>query len=192
MYMVIGILTYSKSKEEAIEQARRVLDDSLCGDDKPFDYYALFTPDENSSLSGANRWGKKESAMRVDSGEGKKFTEKLLEYTRQELFENIEKIKNGLSQLNADDLWHNEDKRVADAEGKEVEPIEIESTMLRYFCHEAGEYRGPSIFLYDHDGEGIRDIKHYQNVLSKWDSLYPVDNPYRDMDIWVVPVDVHY
>lgn len=128
--------------------------------------------------------------MRADSDDGKRVLEELLKCTREELFENVEKISNGLKVLTADDLWHNT------ARGDDIPPeersLEYEPSMFRYFCSKLGEYKGPSINLYDNDGEGIRDLDHYKSVMSGWDKTYSSDNPYKDLLIWLVLADIHY
>jgi len=46
--------------------------------------------------------------------------------------------------------------------------------------HEVGAYEGPSIYLYDQYGNGIRDPDQLDRVLDESD------------DRWIVPADVHY
>ena len=195
MHMLIGILVFSKTRAKAIEKARDILND-LTKDDKPFDYGTLFTPGENSPVSRASRYESKKSAMLVDTLEGRELTEKLLGLTKQVLFENLEKIRNGLLVLTSEDIWNGISKteRSLGLESKENH-IEYEPTMFRHCCHEVGQYKGSGIFLYDQDGEGIRDQNHYDNVMAKWESLYKYgesENPYKDLDLYIIPADVHY
>jgi hypothetical protein len=62
-----------------------------------------------------------------------------------------------------------------------------------YRCRQAGSVEGSAVWLYDHDGNGIRDSRHLSEVLNKWPSCHK-DKPnlYADMEVWVVPADVHY
>ena len=194
MHMLIGVLVFSKTEEKAIKKARDIVD-NLTGDDKPFDYSTFFTPEEDSPSSGASRYGNRKPAMLVDSLEGRELTEKLLGYTKQELFENLEKVRSGLSVLTPEDVWNGTSKteRSSNPASKENH-IEYGPGMFRYYCREVGQYKGSSIFLYDQDGEGIRDQQHYDNVMDKWELLYKdeSENPYKDLDLYIVPVDVHF
>ena len=65
--------------------------------------------------------------------------------------------------------------------------------MPRYYAHQIGKYEGSGIYMYDDNGEGIRDKRYLDNVLNKWISLgndYPKN--FTGLTIYVVQADVHY
>ena len=66
---------------------------------------------------------------------------------------------------------------------------------VQYFLYGAGSYTGSSWWLYDSNGEAIRNKAHLDNVLNKWKCLYEDEhkiNPYKDEKIWITKADVHF
>lgn len=113
-------------------------------------------------------------AISADSAKGQGDIAESLILTKAALFRNLEEVRDGLRSLT------NEGVYTAGGAG------------LRHSLYKAGQYQGSEIFLYDQDGEGIRNRKHLDNVLSKWvcnDNGKP--NPYANVDIWVVSAKVH-
>ena len=167
MHMTIRAIVYAKTYENAIDNAEVVFD-GLSGESKSFDYYGIY----------------KEDVARADTKEGRELIAEGMELTQSELYENLAKVRHGLSQLSDEDIWTMVSKgRDADAH------------MLRFFMGEAGQYKGSAIFIYDTDGEGIRDPQHLHRALTKWTCIYEDAsklNPYADLDVWVVPSDVHF
>jgi hypothetical protein len=51
--------------------------------------------------------------------------------------------------------------------------------LVRHACYNLGAYQGPSLYLYDRHGDGIRDPEHLKRVLAT-------------TELWIVPADVHY
>jgi hypothetical protein len=54
--------------------------------------------------------------------------------------------------------------------------------------------KGPDIYLYDNDAEGIREPGHLKNALEKWPSLDGKETRERldkAGDVWVVTADAH-
>jgi hypothetical protein len=65
----------------------------------------------------------------------------------------------------------------------------------KYWANKLGEYKGSNTWLYDSDGEGIRDTDHLESALNKWACLFEQkgkENPYADDKIWIVCADVHH
>jgi len=52
--------------------------------------------------------------------------------------------------------------------------------LTRHAFHQVGAYDGPSIFLYDEHGCGIRHRDQLDRIIDESD------------DLWVVPADVHF
>jgi len=166
MHYLIGVIVYGKKKEEAFNKAKSILE-NLCGDYKAFDYYS--TADDSFS-----RW-KGPKVLRVDCKKGKELMTRLMGYTEKNFMEALELVKKALGNYTDEELFEEKDKE-----------------MFRHRCHCIGQYEGYEIHLYDNDGSGIRTKSHLENVLSKWKCLggeYP--KKYVDMNIYIVPADVH-
>jgi hypothetical protein len=167
--MTIRAIVYAKTYEEAIDSAEVVFD-GLSGEGQSFDYYSIY----------------QEDAARADTKEGRELIAKGMELTQSQLYENLAKVRRGLSQLSDEDIW----------EGVvNVHDLCLDAEMLRFFMRKAGQYTGSSIFIYDKDKEGIRDPQHLHRALTKWACLYEdasKPNPSFGLDVWVVPADVHF
>lgn len=186
MHMVIKVLVFADDEEDAINEAGCVLD-KLCGDGQTFDYYNTF--DEGYATE---RWGELPTVIKVcgDLGSEKcdkcderfkcytakmnTMLEEAMNSTKQAFLENLGKIKNYLTTHTDDQLF--------------------EEDWFKFVCHQAGQYEGSCVWLYDQDGAGIRDNEHLQHVMSRW-ACNNNDKPQLDLKhktIYVVPADVHY
>lgn len=188
--MVIRVLVFAEDEEEALDEAKGVYE-NLCGEDCPFDYYTTFDED-GYGVSGKDRWGEMPPAVKVcgDLGSPKcdqcserfkcyttqmnEMIEEAMQKTKQEFLEHLGYIKKYLTTHNDDQLFEEDD--------------------FKYHCHSAGQYQGPNVWLYDQDGEGIRDHEHLRNVLSKWacNNEGEPSPDYKDKNVYIVPADVHY
>jgi len=183
MHMVIRAIVYAKTEDEALKKARKIFE-QLC--ETEFDYFTLFN-DDTSTVSGKARWGELPVVAKADSKEGKRLIAEGMEATKREFLDSVAKIKNSLEKYSAEELF--------EMEGFSEEDLDKFGIDFRHNCYRAGMYRGYLIWLYDDDGEGIRTPKHLKRVLEKWKSIYEdkgKENPYKDLDIWVVPADVHF
>jgi len=186
--MVIRALVYAHDEDEALDKAKAIFDD-LYADGHLFDYYRTFDMD-GRGIAGRDRWGELPVVVRADSPEGQRLIQEGMEFTRRELFENLDRVRRGLAVLTNDDIWNDVDKREEDRAD-----FELCADMLRHFMYEVGQYVGYTIWLYDNDGTGIRTPGQLQDVLTKYRCLYEDvgrPNPYADMDIFIVPADVHH
>ena len=186
MHMVVKVLVYAEDEEDALSEAGCALD-NLCGEGNVFDYYNTF---DNGWAT--ERWGELPKAVRVcaDLGSDKCNTcderfrcyttqmnsmlDEAMEQTKKEFFENLGHIKKFLTTHTDDELFEDSD--------------------FKFRCNQAGEYRGPCVWLYDQDGEGIREKDHLQNVLNRW-ACNNEDKPDPELegkDIYIDPADVHY
>lgn len=166
MHMVIRAVVFATGRMEALAVAKKVF--NYLVEERAFDRYTTFETD-GTQMSGAGRWGKMRYAARVSSPEGKKMLNEGFRNTKKAFAKNITRIRKHINKPIPDLL-----------EGKADD-------MFKHYLYLAGQYKGDSIWLYDHDGEGIRDTTHLNNVLKRWNS--PV---YADKEVWIVPADVHY
>lgn len=177
MHMMIYAIVYAKTEKDAFEHAKELFEE-MCGDGKPFDYYATFDQDESITLgvAGKARWGEFPVIVKANTKQGKELIEKGLNYTKKYFMEDLAIIKKVVETKSFEEIWN----------------IRHDSEMFRFRCSTVGAYRGWPVALYDNDGEGIQDPKHLQDVLDKWKCLPQSHEKYMDLEIWVVPADVHH
>jgi len=179
MHMIIKILVFAGDEEEAVDEAHTVLE-NLCGDDRPFDYFNTF-----DGGSATERWGELPEAVRVcgDFGTEKcnecnerfhcyttqmnAMIKEAMEDTKQSFIDNLTRIKEYITTHTDDQLF--------------------EESWFKFRCNQVGQDAGPCVWLYDQDGEGIRNTEHLNHVLNKWN-----DDGLAKKNLYVVPADVHY
>ena len=164
MHMIIRNIVYANSKGEALSKAKNNMD-HLCEGQYPFDYYDTF------DNGGTSYWGDKYPAVAdVTSKIGRKMVVEGWNATLRDMRYHLRKIKEI-------------------TEGKKITEIMrgIGKDWLQYHYKSVGDYYGNNVWLYDGDGEGIKDREHLDNVLKKWD-----DKNLQDQKVFVVPADVHY
>lgn len=197
MHQVIRIIVYAEDKINAREKAETILEHNLVGENgEPFSYGTFFD-DDSSTMSGKARWGNLPSVVLADSKEGKKLINDGMKFTKNEFLENLKKVREFIEKYSDEELFEGENldsrkliiKELSDKKEKD------DISMAKYYFLCIGQYTGSHIYLYDNDGSGIRDNKHLKNVLEKWNSLYDKEgkeSPYKNLKIFVIPIDVHY
>lgn len=195
MHKVIRIIVYAKTSKEALTKAKELFEKELVP--KPFDYGAFFDEDK-STVSGKARWGSLPAVTRADSKEGKQLIQEGMRATKQDFKDCITPIREVLNIYSDEEIWH---KKILDENKKMLEVIEENNDkkdklfnleMFRHSCFKLGDYYDG--WLYGNDAELINDEEHLKNVLSKWRCIYEErneKNPYKDLEIWVIPVDIH-
>ena len=176
--MVIRTIVYARTKEDVLQEAENDFN-RLTGENAPFDYYTMFNQD-GMGMSGSDRWGKLSPAAKVGSKNGKILVDEGLQFTKEGLLEDLKVVRETLNKATDEEIL--ESKRWK------------EYGMVKYRFNCLGQYTGSSIYLY-HEGEGVTCKDHLKDILSKWKCLYEdkgLDNPYKDLGVWVVPADVHF
>lgn len=188
MHRVIRIICYAKNKKEAREKAEEILNENLVRNGEPFDYGTFF--DEDSSGSGKNRWGNLPVVALADSKEGKKLIDEGMKFTKDEFIKNVKEVREMINFYSDEELF---EENVVDVKKKILESLQDKKdkvslgiSFFKHYCFCLGEYKGTDIYVYDNDGEGIRTTKHLKSTLNKWNSAN-----YKDLKVFVVPVDVH-
>ena len=163
MHIVIYALVEESTHDDALATGKAVFD-RLVGADAHagavFDYYVTFDDDE-TTVTGTARWGGLPVAAPVDSNEGKELLERGWEATEDEFQRNLNRVKEALNDLSDEAIMRDED-------------------LARHAFHQVGAYDGPSVFLYDEHGSGIRHRGQLDRILDESD------------DLWIVPADIHY
>jgi len=184
LHMLIAAIVRADNKTEAKKLAEEVFEDLV--DANVFDYYTMFD-DEWAK----NRWGECPPVLKLESEEGKELLKRLLDATRDELFENLRVIRRLLQEYDDEDIWYGDnfdalpsDRKVLRVLKYGQERVDFENSIryLRHCCLHVGEYIGTSIFLYDWRSEGIRSLTELKGILEKEDKS----------KLWIVPADVHF
>ena len=160
--MVIYTLVEASTEEDALVAGKTVFGRLIGADphaDAVFDYYVTF--DEVRAGVGMDRWGDLPVAAPVESGEGRELLERGWQATKREFERNLDRVRSALNDLSDEEIMRNED-------------------LARHAFHEVGAYDGPSIYLYDHHGNGILHRDQLDRILDEHD------------DLWIVPADVHF
>ena len=178
MHMMIRALVYADKKEDAVQQAHSVFE-MLTDGQYPFDYYQLFD-DSDDWGSAKNRWDESPIAVKHSTKKGKELVSEGWKATLDNMRECFDKSKEYLNKCKDVNAF------LKNRSGAD---------MSRYYLRQLGAYNGSAIWLYDNDGSGISDKGHLKDALNKWECLYKdkeTKNPYDDLDVWVVPADVHF
>ena len=171
MHMLICAIVYARDEEEALERGETIFESLV--ERGIFDYFD--SPKE--------RWGDVPAVVNIEHPDAKKLINDAMDKMWRNFKENITVVRKLLDAYTDEEIFEERAKveKISSQEG--FDPIRI----ARYYFLCVGRYEGPDVFLYDDDGEGIRTHEHLKNVLNKWD-----DEKYKDLDIWVVPADVHF
>lgn len=65
-----------------------------------------------------------------------------------------------------------------------LDPTEVmtDVDLARFDCYRLGQFAGPSVWVYDEHGAGLRSRSAVDEYVERHD----------DDDLWIVPADVHY
>ena len=166
------------------------------GDYKPFDYGTFFDED-GMGVAGSSRWGNMPSISLANSKEGKKLITDGMKFTRDTFMERLKSVREMIGFYSDEELFK---EKIMDTKKKILESLKDKNSILndvsmfKYSCSCLGEYVGGNIYVYGNDGEGIRNDEELKRVLNKWKCVYEdegKENPYKDLNIYVTPIDVH-
>jgi hypothetical protein len=170
MHMTIGLIVYAKTKQDAINQAQNNLE-NLTGDGGAFDYGEVY-PKE---------------AAKAASRAGKKLIADCWKNTKADFMDHMAKIRRCIALYTDEELM---EQRPSGGQ-----PKDMDLTLARHHMRQVGEHRGPAVWLYNDNGEGIRTEGNLKNTLDKYACLYEdrgCVNPKAALDVWIIPVCVHY
>lgn len=194
MHRVISAIVYAKDEESALKHAKKIFEELV--EVRCFDYYVTFD-NEDVKMAGKARWGALPPVASVDSVEGKKLVAEGMKYTKESFMEYISYVRKQLELYSDEELFEEDMKREKEVLNalSDDNPPEEAIFMFKHYCRCVGQSRGPHVYLYDSDGEGIRNPGHLDNVLSRWKNLHEDTgkaNPHIGLKIFVVPADAHY
>ena len=203
--MLIRAIVYADNEDNAIQTAKKQVFEPLIDGGYPFDYYVTLDHKKGEHrIAGADRWGHDiPAAVPADTEEGQELIEEGWEATHREFRENLATVKLALEHLSdeeiremADDPGINLRESVSEDEREQVmeeHGVEFLNALfdVRHAMHGIGEYSGSNNWLYDGTdwslGSAIRTRYHLETVLEE---RAPGDDD--EMDVFVVPADVHY
>jgi len=163
MHIVIYTLIEASTRDDTVATGKAVFDRLFGADPHAgavFDYYVTFDQ-EGTTVAGKARWGDLPVTARVNSDEGQELLERGWEATKSEFQRNLNRVQEALDELSAGEIMRDEN-------------------LARYAFHQVGAYDGPSSFLYDEHGCGIRHRGQLDRVLEE------------SKELWIVPADVHF
>jgi hypothetical protein len=174
MHNLIGLIVYAETRNEALATAKETLE-RLCGEDgQPFDYGS--TMDDLYA-----RWQIKPVVMRADGKRGKVFLNRMMKATERNFRDALSKLREHLERPD-DELW-------TDRYGEQSK----DCVDMRHRAWQVGQYTGSQVHLYTWERAGIRCPDDLKSVLDKYSSNYNgKSNPYANLNVYVVPADVHY
>jgi hypothetical protein len=212
--MVIRALIFANNKKEALSKANHIFQE-LIDLDHAFDYYTLFN-DNSSKTSGKARWGSypvvaelkdldnwknrlmfalidNKSPLNKSKEDDKAWNiliDGIIAY-KNELINHLNHIRKGLGEYTNEDFWE-VDKKKEDKIRLKNNNACLDIDGIKHYMYSVGKYSGPNVWLYDQDGEGIRDMHHLTNVLERWKSLSNGGKDYINKKLYIVPADVHF
>jgi hypothetical protein len=165
MHKLIRIIVYAKSINEAKDKAIKVMEESLSSEVYgQFDWYVM-----HGKGTGA-RWGPLNEAYKAESVRGKRLIDEAMKLTRTEFNKDVDKLREIIKD-SIENLFNND--------------------MFRFYCGEMNVDH--TFWLFDQDGEPIYTEDHLMRCLNKWQDVYKdEDNPFEDLNIYVVPIDAHH
>jgi hypothetical protein len=167
MHQLSYALVPALTTDDALTNARSVFDRlvEITGHDPTgFDEYWLLT-DDNRTIELTTRGDDLPTVVRLDSEQGQELLDRGWQATQQTFERNLTKIKESLDTLSEQQIQQNTD-------------------LVRLNCLRLGQSTGPGIFLYDRNGNGIRDRAHLERLLA-------TDLP-AELAYWVVPADTYF
>lgn len=162
--MLIYAIVNAPDPDTALTTARRSVFDRLVGATldscAEFDYYITFNKDR-SCLPTRKDGSEIPIAARLNSAIGQELLARGWNATKTSFENNLAKVRKALASLSDEEIMNNSD-------------------LVRHRCAKLGAYAGPSVYLYDEFGNGIRT---------------PEDFVWKCKDIeqpWIVPAYAKY
>ncbi len=165
MHMLIRVLVPAIDAIKAVDAARFSLDRLIGigeGASTVFDYYK--TLDESTArYRDYPRYGGLDPAHRLSSVTGEQLLDDAVEAQTTWFVETVATLREKLDRLDSAEVMDDVD-------------------LARYDCYPLGQFAGPSVWVYDEHGAGLRSRAAVDRYIAD-----------RDPDsLWVVPADVHY
>lgn len=169
-HLTIGIIVYAFEAEEAKGEVEMVLD-KICGDGEAFDYY-----DTGDS-----------EAFRVDSPEGKRFIDDLMDDAKSRFMKNLKAVRGVLGFFSDEELYNAKmgDLATMTLKLKNDQELTFDFGFFDFYCHCLSRYEGPEVLLYNRYGGAIGDPEELKEALA-------VDPDLADQHLFVGTADVHY
>jgi hypothetical protein len=172
MHQLIHGLVYAESPDDALTEARYDVFTPLV-EKNLFDYFVTFDQD-GLGVSGKDRWGELPAATPAESEQGQELIQRGWEATVDEYRRSFDRLQDFLDDHEPEEFWNDG---------------EVHGEYVLDF-HRIGQFQGPATFLYDQNGDGIRDKAHLEQVENYWEDLET--QQYENLNLYVVPADVHF
>ena len=119
-----------------------------------------------------------DQTARAETEAGSQLIQEAWEHTVNSYQENFSRVREFLEENQASAFW---------------EDGEVHPEYLGAFRGIA-EFEGPNTYLFDQAGDGIRDHDHLELILGGYDPLVDetTENPYQELELYVIPASVSY
>ena len=189
MHKLIGVIVYALNEEDAIDNASAILGKIVRRGD--YDYYILLG-DEYTT----RRWGDLKPVYRADSEDGKKLINDLMDKTFNEFKEKLNIVRKILKTFSDEEIFEQQTNIIKcialnKAQIKEWKTLLHHLSLIKHYFYCLCDYSCLNTYLIDNDGEPIHNFNHLKKVLEKWRRSNGY-TPYEDMNVYIVPADVHY
>ena len=165
MHMLIRVLTLGRSPDDALGRARGTLD-HLVGIGKyatpVFDYYRTMN-DTAARFRDHPTYGQLDPVLSLESETGKQILEEAVDAQERWFVDTLAELREKLDTLDPTEVMTDVD-------------------LARFDCYRVGQFAGPSVWVYDEHGAGLRSRSAVDEYVECHD----------DDDLWIVPADVHY
>lgn len=163
MHFSIAAIVYGKTEKAATKQAEEVFGRLSC----------------KECSRPFDYWSIIDGPHKVGSKEGQKIISDSMAWTKSEFMANIKRLRAAIAK-------HTDEQAYQQYHAKIDEDI-------RFLGYSIGRYKGPDIYIYDNDGEGIRHPEHLRNAIEKWPDLCGETRKRLNEagEVWVVQADAH-
>lgn len=171
MHKLIKLIVYAEDENYAVKKANSILE-NMCSSGRTYDWFSLFDEESKNTTAGIGRWGEFPRVTFANSKIGKELIDEGWNATKEEMKEALMKLREKIKNMKNTDI----EKFI-----KTSYDVELNNLAYKVSDYDAVAY------LYDNDGEAIRDEEHLNNALNKWN-----DSRYVNLKVYVVPADIHY
>ena len=185
MHMLIRVIVPAEDEDEALEKGKEIGDRLTEGPNgiSDFDYYKSLDhePGEHR-VAGADRWGHDIPAVTpLDSEQGEELVEEGWESTQKRFKKGLENCRTVIQHLSDEEIREEEYDALPEQAKEEIgSPFDVRGCFQRV----AG-YTSAYNFLYNRHGNPIRRRTELENLKTSVKQT-------SDVDLWVIPLDVHH
>lgn len=172
MWEYYFMIVYAHNKLEALNEGKELFKDLI--ERVELDIFKTWDQDPSDEYL---------SVLNVDHPEAKELIDDIMEEMWGKFKSNITRVRKLIEKCSDEEIFEEYSEK----------PDTYPSGTSRFDFYLIGEGKGPNVYLYDNDGEGIINRTVLKKVLNKWSHFYQdKENPYKDLDVFIVPALIHH